>query len=323
MSLLLLNFSSCIRIPKAPLQAGKKIQVGQGTEDLVVDTLGAYPRLLISCDDRRHGDSPQFSGILSYDLQTKRLDTMEIREYPIGLTFRPHGLDIQRVDQFNRLYVVCHDDTAGNHWVACFEISGNDLYWVRNYYAGMLPSPNAVTVLPDGSMYVTNDHFIRDNFSEVFLKKENCEIIRFEDNGDNKVAYKGLAMGNGINFRDSTVYVAATRKNAVYKFDIAANGDLINRERIAKVIGPDNLRWDGDDLLVACHLKSFKFLAHAKNPKKHSPTVIYRLKLGEKQVIPVYSDKGEHISAGATGLFWKDNLYIGQVFEDWILEVPR
>ena len=323
LALMLLFMTSCINLRNSPMQGGKQIHVGQGTEDIVLDSWSESPRLLISCADRRHGDEPTFGAIVSYDPKTELIDTLTINEYPVGLAFRPHGLDIIEINDHVHLYVVCHDPKEGNHWIANFRVEGKELYWIRNYYAGMLPSPNAVCAMPDGSLYVNNDHFEHDNNSEVLWKKQVAEIVRFEQDGSHKVAYKGMAYGNGITFRDSVIYAASTRRNAIYSFDIAPNGDLLNRTKIAKLKGPDNLRWDGDDLIVACHVKPLKFLKHVKNAEKLSPSVIYRIKLGEKKPILMYADKGKNIPACATGLIYDGKLYIGQVFEDWILEVTE
>jgi arylesterase / paraoxonase len=324
LSLPFLVFMACTVIPKAPLSGGKVIHVGDGTEDMVLDDFGARDRLLISCADRRHGDTAYFGAIVSYDLQSGALDTLEIHEYPIGMSFRPHGLDLLQVGDRLQLYVVCHDDQTGYHWIACFQILDNQLYWIQNYQAGLLKSPNGVTALADGSFYVTNDHYVRGSLKESFLKQRIAEVIRFEVDGTHKVAFKGLAYGNGITNRNGYLYAAATTENKVYRFKIAPDGMLTEQTCIAKVKGPDNLRWDGDDLLVACHMRLLKFLGHAKDSQKYAPTMIYRIQPGSTKPVPVYADKkGETISAGSTGLIYQDRLFIGQVFGDWIMEVKK
>jgi arylesterase / paraoxonase len=322
-AMLAITLVGCTAIPRSPMKNVRTIPVGDGTEDLVLDDFGPNPRLLISCDDRRHGNRSNFSGIVSYDLQTQKLDTMTIKEYPSGLAFRPHGIDLQQVSNRLQLYVVCHDDSNGHHWVACFQVIENELFWIRNFYAGELSSPNAVCALPDGSIYVNNDHFERSNNGEAIWKKKVCEIIRFDAEAHQQVAFKGLSYGNGITHRNGYIYAASSRGNAVFRFKIATDGKLTEQTRIAKVKTPDNLRWDGDDLIVACHLRPFAFIRHAKDATKPSPTVVYRIRLGEKKPEALYTDKGKVISAGATGLIWDDKLYVGQVFENWIVEVKK
>lgn len=317
------SLAGCVSIPKGPLTGGEKIVVGPGTEDMILDDFGDSPRVLISCDDRRHGNKPSFSGICSYDPASRRVDTLTIKEYPHGMAFRPHGIDLQQIGQRLHLFVVCHDDSAGHHWVADFQVDGNDLLWVQNYQAGMLTSPNEVCAMPNGDLYVTNDHLKRGNLAESFFKKKVAEITHFRPDASHQVAYKGIAYGNGITQRNGYVYAAATVENAVYRFKVNPDGTLGEKTRIAKVKGPDNLRWDGDDLLVVCHLRLLKFVAHAKDAHKISPTAVYRIQLGSKKPIAVYGDKGKTISAGSTAIMWKDRLLVSQVFENWIIEAGK
>lgn len=315
---------ACTAIPKTPPSAAQKIAVGDGTEDIVLNDFEQRHRLFISCDDRRHGDTSYFGAIVSYDLQSGHIDTMEVHEYPRGMQFRPHGLDLQQLGERLQLYAVCHDDKADQHWIACFQVHENQLYWIRNYTSPLLTSPNGVTALADGSLYVTNDHRVRGSLKESLFKQKVAEIIHFERDGAAKLAFRGLAYGNGITQRDGYVYAAATVEDAVYRFRIQPDATLAEQTRVAKVPGPDNLRWDGDDLIVACHLRLVKFLGHAKNAKKYSPTVVYRIQSGSEKPIAIYADKkGKTISAGATGLVYSDRLFVGQVFGDWIIEVKK
>jgi arylesterase / paraoxonase len=314
----------CAAIPKAPLAGEKQIHIGPGTEDIVLDDFSAHDRLLISCADRRHGDDFQFGEIVSYDLASGDIDTMVIKEYPIGMAFRPHGLDLVQIDNRLMLFVVCHDNPNGHHWIASFQVIDKELYWIRNYQSGLLVSPNAVTALPDGSLFVTNDHKIYGSNKEALLKQKRAEIIHFDANGDSKIAFKGLCYGNGITYRNGYVYAAATVENAIYRFKVEQDGTLSEQTKIAKVNGPDNLRWDGEDLIVACHYRLLKFVKHAKSADNHSPTVVCRIQPGNLKPTPLYADKkGETISGGATGLIYKDRLFIGQVFEDWIIELKQ
>ncbi len=338
-SIVFLFTVSCSSIPKAPLTGGKSIEVGPGTEDMVVNDFGQDAQLLVSCGDHRHGkDSVHFGGIVRYDLTTGKLDTMQLMEYPKRLDFRPHGIDIQQIADRIQLYAVCHDDLGKRHWISVFEVSDNQLYWIKNYPdsvivtpkhispypAKVLPSPNAVASLPDGSFYVTNDHLVRGRYKEDILSKKASTIVRFEPDGTYKVAIDGIAYANGITYRNGYIYVAATREHKIYRLAVQPDGMLGDKTCIAEVKGPDNLRWDGEDLIVACHLKPLKFIGHANKEKNSSPTVVYRIQLGNLKPIPIYADrKGETISAGSTGLFYKGRLFIGQVFGSTIVEVQK
>jgi arylesterase / paraoxonase len=311
----------CVSIPKGPCHGGEKVVVGPGTEDMVIDDFGPEPRILISCDDRRNFGKPSFGSIWTYDLATAKVKAMGIKEYPYGMAFHPHGMDLQQIGQRLHLFVVCHDDSAGHHWIADFQVIDDDLMWVQNFQGGMLTSPNGVCALPDGNLYVTNDHLKRGSISESFLKKRVATVVHFRPDQSHEVAYEGLAYGNGITQKDGYVYAAATVEDAIYRFKIGSDGRLTEKTKVAKVKGPDNLRWEGENLLVACHLRLLKFLGHAKNAKKRSPSTVYRIVPGSLKPVPLYGDKGRNISGGSTAVIWKDRLYVSQVFENWIMVV--
>jgi hypothetical protein len=90
---------------------------------------------------------------------------------------------------------------------------------------------------------------------------------------------------------------------------------MINKQTIAKVHGADNLRFDGPDLLVACHLRFLDFLKHMKDSTHYSPTTVYRIDPVTKKTSVAYYDSGKQISAGSTGLIYGGYLYASGVFD--------
>jgi hypothetical protein len=107
----------------------------------------------------------------------------------------------------------------------------------------------------------------------------------------------------------------------VFAYDFV-EGKMLNKKTIAKVKGPDNIRLDGNDLIVACHLKSFAFLHHMKDSTKHSPTTVYRVASdGTQKPTVLYFNKGEVIDACATGLVFRNKLYLSQVFDPQVVVV--
>jgi hypothetical protein len=61
-----------------------------------------------------------------------------------------------------------------------------------------------------------------------------------------------------------------------------------------------------------------RFMAHAGNKEKTSPTQIFRI-LADGTTKEIYANDGEEISAASTGLSYKNKLFISQVFEPFIL----
>ena len=55
---IMLTFQYCTALPTNSEVPGEQIEVKPGPEDMVIDTLHGYPRLLISCSGRREAHKP-------------------------------------------------------------------------------------------------------------------------------------------------------------------------------------------------------------------------------------------------------------------------
>jgi hypothetical protein len=73
--------------------------------------------------------------------------------------------------------------------------------------------------------------------------------------------------------------------------------------------------------LIAGHTNIFKFVTHAKNKETISPFVIYKTNLKTQASEIIFEDNGTLLSGGSTAIIYKNNLYIAQVFENFILKV--
>jgi hypothetical protein len=65
-----------------------------------------------------------------------------------------------------------------------------------------------------------------------------------------------------------------------------------------------------------------KFLAHAKNDRKVSPSQVIKITYEGKGIYEqslVYSNDGSEISASSVGAFYKEKLLIGPVFQKGII----
>ena len=76
-------------------------------------------------------------------------------------------------------------------------------------------------------------------------------------------------------------------------------------------------------LWLAAHDSTYKFIRHVMNRTNLAPTRVFKINPNTKEVIEVYANEGGEISAGSTGLAYKDKLLISQVFEDFLLVCPR
>lgn len=330
--------AACKSLPEMSQAPVRKIEVGWGPEDMVIDDNDGAPRLLISCDDRRNHPG-LFSGIVAYNLETGAIDTLERIGEPKDLLFHPHGISIQRVGERTLLFVISHEEQevtpglsmrkAPVHPIVVYRVERDRLTWINTFQSDLFRSPNSVLAREDGSFYVSNDSYKRGGFMEMALKLKKAQLVFCGRDGNCRVVEEKVAYGNGLAYRDGFLYQGSTRGNLVYRYNVQPDGSLTDKVVVCKgVTGADNLRFHGEDLLVANHPKPIAFIGHAKDPQKHSPSMVCKFSPqdfdpdeGPLQPEIIYCDDGSTISASATGLIVGQKLYVSQVFEPYILEV--
>lgn len=316
--LLILTLEGCVSIPKDTQVSTRRIEVGPGPEDLDLDDYGYQPRLLISCSDRINRDDPQFGEIVAYYPDNGGLDTLPRKGEPNGLRFFPHGIDFAVVNGKPCLYVISHDDLNHRHWVIQYEVFRDHLMWVRDYESPLFTSPNDLAVEPNGNFWVSNDRKNPDKITEMLLGTKKATLVHCDTAGNASIYADGYAMGNGVMLDQRELYWATTRGNTVYRFDPTQNEAP---QEWKTVRGGDNLTKFQDKVLVGAHLSNWALFKHSKNIKKPSPTVIYQLSEGKDDPEVLFADHSGRINAGTMGLVFRNKLYIGQVFDNWILEV--
>ena len=305
-------FTSCAKLPIEKQGKDEIIKVGYGPEDMVLDEISwKEPRLLISCNSRRKGE-PAYSEINSYNLLTGEVKVLTRKE-PADLRFNPHGIDLVQVKDSLILLAVNHDRDAKVNSILRYLVRKDTLYYIQNIIDPLISSPNAVTGFTDGTLLVSNDAKKHGNVWEVLFKMKKAQIV-FWDGKTCSVAAEKFCYTNGITNKNGKVYLASTRQNMVWQFDFA-NGKMTNKTELASVNGPDNLRFDGDNLLTVCHLRFGAFLKHMKNPAKLSPTTVYRISPTTHKTEVVYFDNGAQLSAGSTAIIYNGYLYTAGVFD--------
>jgi hypothetical protein len=304
--------SGCVTLPKSFQTEGEIIATGPGPEDMVLDTSSETARILISCNQRRKGEA-HYGEINAYYAQTGKVEVLKRLNEPVELDFQPHGIDLVRVQDSLILLVVNHDHKANQNSVLRYMLKENSLYFLNKIVDPLIVSPNAVTGFSDGTLLISNDAKKAGSIWEPLLKLKRAQIIYWNGNTCS-VASQKYCYSNGITNRNGKVYLASTLQNKIWQFDFK-DGKMLNREVIAKLKGPDNLRFDGENLLVACHLRLLAFLKHAKDSINYSPTTVYSINPSAKKCQVIYYDSGKQLSAGATGLVYKGYLYVGGVFD--------
>ncbi len=315
---LLLLVASCASLPKGAQTTDEIIATGPGPEDMVLDTLTEQPRLLISCNQRRDG-LPDYGEVFVYYPQTGKNKLLKRTGEPTDLLFNPHGVDLVKVQSDLILLVVNHEHTKKINSILRYKVMKDELVFVEKIVDPLIYSPNAVSGFSDGSILVSNDLKKQRSIGEVLFKIKKAQVVYWNGKQCNVAAEK-FCYTNGITIKDNKkVYLASTMQNKVWQFDFA-DGKMINKEVIGKVNGADNIRFDGNDLLVPGHLRFLKFLGHLKDSTHYSPTTVYRINPATKKQTVAYYDSGKQISAGSTALVWNNALYVSGIFDGKIVK---
>jgi sugar lactone lactonase YvrE len=314
--------AGCANLPQSNTEGCQAIAGIPGPEDLTLDRWSDPPRLIVSSDDRRNPANP--GKLLAVCLSGGMVTELSRRGEPAGLILHPHGIDlVQARDGTLQLYVVTHPHRGeGSEAVIQYRLERDYLVFQRRYSGSHLVSPNDLAARPDGSFYVCNDSSARGGMLELILGLRRSSVVYFDGLGTWSVAAERLAMANSAAIDRDRMYVSATRANRIYAFRIAEDGRLIERRDLARVRGPDNLTLDGNTLLVAAHVNTIAFMRHARDPKKRSPSTVYAIALPSGPTTALFADDGSRISGASVALRYKGLLYLGQVFEPFLLKCP-
>jgi len=303
-----------------------KVYIADGPEDFVLDTWHGPPRLLVSSHDRRNPETS--GGIFYFDIDTEKTGKMSRIGDPEKIaTFKPHGMDIRRTGGQTLLYVIIHDPNANGqrceNAIIIYEVNKNDLRFVKLIEdADCLWSPNDLSVLPSGDIYVTNDLC---GSLDMYLRRQSSEITYFDHISETwKKVAADIAFANGILAEADQVYVSATFDNQVMVFPRSDDGRLGAPEQIVQVKGPDNIMRYKNLLLITAHYDDLAFLSHSKDAEAHAPSIVFMIRPEMYTKDPVFVDTGKMISAASTAMVFNDKLYISQVFDPYIVvcDVP-
>ena len=306
--------------------ASRKIKIAPGPEDFVLDTWHGAPRLLVSSHDRR---KPETSGGIFYlNLNTEATGEMKRVGEPATLAaFKPHGMDIRQSAEEVLLYVILHDPAgrmkSHENAIAVYLVEDSGLHF--RYLledAEHLWSPNDLSVLPGGEIYVTNDRW---NDLDIYFKRESSEVVHYQPEKRTwSVVADKLRFANGIYAEKDRVFVTETLGEGFLMFPRLPDGRLGPKDIIARMKGGDNIMKYGDYFLTTAHYDDLAFLKHKRNPENHSPSIVFRVRPEFYSKEALYVNAGETISAASTAMVFNNKIYISQVFDPFIVvcDVP-
>jgi arylesterase / paraoxonase len=321
------NLRDPLPIPSEESFGCRRVQVANGPEDFSLDTWHGPPRLLVSSHDRRHPETS--GGIYFLEIDTEKTGEIPRIGEPSDIkAFKPHGVDIRNTGDQTLFYVIVHDPYGrmerSENAVMIYSVEKDSLRFLQMLEdKRCLWSPNDLSVLPSGEIYLTNDY--RSKFA-LYFRTKGSEIAYFNPEAESwSVVADKIALANGILAEQDRVYVTATLGEEILEYHRNKDGTLGQGKTLLHIKGPDNLTKHGDYLLTAAHFDDLAFMKHSKDPSAPSPSIVFRIDPGQRSKATVFVDKGELISAASTAMVYQDKLYISEVFDPYIVicSVPK
>ncbi len=309
---------NCEKLPGTP-----------GPEDFAIDRESGI--LYISSHERREKDKTGFIFALDLKKDSKiplKFDT----NYPEK--FAPHGIFFVNLSGAKKLYVISHPKLIGGneHTIEIFKIEKDKLLHEATLKNELLLSPNDLFVTQDGKIFVSNDVPAGSQFGQIMhvLLRLNSSPISYYNGKEWSLLNEKTAFGNGILVKKENgkdyLYRSSHVYESILKYELNFSNSGIPQLKLVKKIelgsGPDNLEEeDNGNLLVAAHKSNMRFMSHAGNKEKTSPSQIFRI-FPDGSTKEIYANDGEEISAASTAISYKGKLFISQVFEPFILSCP-
>jgi hypothetical protein len=250
-----------------------------------------------------------------------------------GLAAPHHGKEIHSIEVFDLI--------DGGAWKLVDRLTAPEF----------LTHPNDVAASPDGLVYVTNAPLTTFGFGyEALIGHSSSSVVVVDDREKEKKWYRvagrpRIANGIAIDWARKRLYVAETGTERIDVLALDGAGGPTAPVRVGEIeigSGVDNLSWElpGPDsrlLWVAAdpHLGAFvKFgiaygsaHRHHKDPKSRSASEVYQVVLDgnsgrrNPSLEPFFCDDGTMISAASVAIPYESSLFVGQVFEDFVLRI--
>ena len=346
-----------------------------GAEDLAIIP-GRSPRLLVAAADRRKAGLEKDGALFLVD-PARRYAPLEPLEFEgrDGCSFRPHGIDVFQSGTEIRIFVINHHlarDTDPERGcqpalhapskpmesIEIFVYQGPDrpLHFVERLQDPLLGHPNDLAAAGPDHLFATVPNTGLVELWNKLWGRCTGRIVEWNhrewsERADDLCFPNGIAVRKGTPVSaprqaeeggprllpppgsDQTVWVVTSMDGGLYR--------LSDRTSLPGVFGsgaPDNLSWEGDDLLVAIHASGMRFFAagfsaEIDGPPIASPGCVVRLRApdfrqptGGALACPaeneassnpdvLFHGDGERMSAISAAVCLGGDLYLGQVIE--------
>ncbi|HAS41247.1 MAG TPA: hypothetical protein DCS93_12250 [Microscillaceae bacterium] len=303
----------------------KSVPILGGAEDITIDqTTGiAY----VSADQRRatfqDKKNPVQGTIYWVDLNNPA-------QAPVNMLpnfkkdFHPHGIYFYRAKSGKQLlFAVNHAEKNTIQSIERFEVQGKKLVHLNTIQHELMTSPNDVVAVGENEFYVTNDHGFTKGFGRTMEEYLRLPLgyVNYYDGKTMKTVSSNITYANGINVSPDgkKLYLASPSTRRVLIFDRKADNSIEKVTSVTIGTAGDNIELDAQgNLWLGCHPQMLKYAAHAKDPKKKSPSQAIKITVkGDNQyeVSEIYLNDGTSLSGSSVAAVYKDNLLVGGVYD--------
>ena len=298
-----------------------------GTEDMEIDHEKGL--LFISSNDRWK----QWNGqVADGGIFVLALDSNDSQPRKLATTYRgdfhPHGISYLQQNSTDYLFVVNHN--YDGNFVELFEFKNDTLFHQKSFAGALMNCPNDVVAVSPNTFYVTNDHGYQNGFkrmAEEYLRLPFSNLLFYDGKNFSKVV-EGLNYANGVNISNDgkLLYIAESTGRDLSTYKMNSNGSLELISNLSLGTGLDNIDVDVDgNLWIAAHPKLLSFVGHAKDSTKKSPSEVLKLIPAKDNksymVEQIYLDKGDQLSGSSIAVHYKNEMFVGVVFERKLLRV--
>jgi arylesterase / paraoxonase len=299
-----------------------------GAEDITIDQSTGLA--LVSSTDRRkvlQGDAVK-GAIYQLDFMADKPVFKDLTASFDQDDFRPHGISLYTDDSDSSKWLFVVNHRISGHSIEIFQYTDTALVHKETVKSTLLKKPNDVTGVGKRAFFCTNDH---DSDGGGFSSFEDFLLIGtgsvvYYDGNDMKMLDDGIRYANGITASKDgkKLYVAACTDGSINVYD---REPFKKTGNIQCKTGVDNLEWDADgNLWVGAHPKLLKFLSHAKDSQKRSPSQALKINLQnleKPEITEMYVNDGNPLSGSSVTAVYKNILLLGGVFDDGVLKIEK